>query len=36
LNKDEDVKGAIKLKAQIFYIAGSIEIAGNLTGINAL
>jgi lipoprotein-releasing system permease protein len=37
LNKDENVKGAIpQIKAQIFYIAGSIEIAGNLTGINAL
>jgi lipoprotein-releasing system permease protein len=37
LNEDENVKGAIpQIKAQIFYIAGSIEIAGNLTGINVL
>lgn len=37
LNDDANVKGAIpQLKAQIFYIAGSIEIAGNLTGIDAL
>lgn len=37
LNEDTAVKGAIpQIKAQIFYIAGSIEIAGNLTGINAL
>jgi lipoprotein-releasing system permease protein len=37
LNKDKNVKGAIpQIKVQIFYIAGSIEIAGNLTGINAL
>ncbi|WP_339837777.1 FtsX-like permease family protein [uncultured Flavobacterium sp.] len=37
LNEDANVKGAIpQIKAQIFYIAGSIEIAGNLTGINAL
>ncbi|PKG52357.1 ABC transporter permease [Olleya sp. 1-3] len=34
LNENEDVKGAIpQIKTQIFYIAGSIEIAGNLTGI---
>ncbi|MBT8252363.1 MAG: ABC transporter permease, partial [Bacteroidia bacterium] len=34
LNKDENVKGAIpQLKTQIFYIAGTIEIGGNLTGI---
>jgi len=34
LNKKEEVKGAIpQIKSQIFYIAGSIEIAGNLTGI---
>ena len=37
LNEDTAVKGAIpQIKAQIFYIAGSIEIAGNLTGINAI
>lgn len=37
LNNDEDVKGAIpQIKANIFYIAGSIEIGGNLTGINPL
>jgi len=37
LNEDINVKGAIpQIKAQIFYMAGSIEIAGNLTGINAL
>ena len=34
LNKDEKVKGAIpQIKTQIFYIAGSIELGGNLTGI---
>jgi lipoprotein-releasing system permease protein len=34
LNKNEDVKGAIpQIKTQIFYISGSIEIAGNITGI---
>ena len=37
LNNDVNVKGAIpQVKAQIFYIAGSIEIAGNLTGIKPL
>ena len=37
LNNDDNVKGAIpQIKAQIFYIAGSIELGGNLTGINAL
>ena len=37
LNENANVKGAIpQIKAQIFYMAGSIEIAGNLTGINAL
>ncbi|QRM89353.1 FtsX-like permease family protein [Lacinutrix sp. WUR7] len=37
LNKNEDVKGAIpQIKTQIFYIAGSIEIAGNLTGIQPI
>ena len=34
LNKKEEVKGAIpQIKTQIFYISGSIEIAGNITGI---
>jgi lipoprotein-releasing system permease protein len=37
LNEDVQVKGAVpQIKTQIFYIAGSIEIAGNLTGIDAL
>ena len=37
LNEDSNVKGVLpQIKSQIFYIAGSIEIAGNLTGINAL
>lgn len=37
LNEDVRVKGAVpQIKAQIFYIAGSIEMAGNLTGMNAL
>jgi lipoprotein-releasing system permease protein len=37
LNKDENVKGAIpQIKATIFYIAGSIEIGGYLTGIYPL
>ena len=37
LNEDQDVKGAIpQIKTQIFYIAGSIELGGNLTGINPL
>jgi lipoprotein-releasing system permease protein len=37
LNKDVNVKGAIpQLKAQIFYIAGSIELGGNLTGIDVI
>ena len=37
LNEDDNVKGAIsQVKAQIFYIAGSIELGGNLTGINAI
>lgn len=35
LNKDKNVRGAIpQVKTQIFYIAGSIELGGNLTGIN--
>jgi lipoprotein-releasing system permease protein len=34
LNKGKKVKGAIpQIKTQIFYIAGSIELGGNLTGI---
>lgn len=37
LKDDDNVKGAIpQVKAQIFYIAGSIELGGNLTGINAI
>tara|TARA_R110002111_G_scaffold172712_1_gene238193 strand:- start:2182 stop:3444 length:1263 start_codon:yes stop_codon:yes gene_type:complete len=37
LNKDDNVRGAMpQIKTQIFYIAGSIEIGGNLTGINPL
>jgi lipoprotein-releasing system permease protein len=37
LNEDSNVKGAIpQIKTQIFYIAGSIEIAGNLTGIQPI
>jgi len=37
LNTKENVRGALpQLKTQIFYIAGSIEIGGNLTGINPL
>ena len=37
LNEDDNVRGAIpQVKTQIFYIAGSIEIGGNLTGINPL
>lgn len=37
LNKNKNVKGAIpQIKASIFYIAGSIELGGNLTGINPL
>lgn len=35
LNKDKNVRGAIpQVKTQIFYIAGSIELGGNLTGID--
>ncbi|WP_281846752.1 ABC transporter permease [Olleya namhaensis] len=34
LNDKEEVKGAIpQIKTQMFYISGSIEIAGNITGI---
>ncbi|WP_452228064.1 MULTISPECIES: ABC transporter permease [unclassified Lacinutrix] len=37
LKKNKDVKGAIpQIKTQIFYIAGSIEIAGNLTGVQPI
>ncbi|MBQ0734705.1 ABC transporter permease [Aquimarina celericrescens] len=37
LNKDPKVRGAIpQIQEQIFYVAGSIELGGNLTGINVL
>mgnify|MGYP001045655630 CR=1 FL=1 len=37
LEENEDVYGALpQVKAQIFYIAGSIELTGNLTGINPM
>ncbi|WP_422079519.1 ABC transporter permease [Ulvibacterium sp.] len=37
LNKNPKVKGAIpQLQAQIFYISGSIELGGNLVGIDVL
>lgn len=37
LNEDSNVKGAIpQIKTQIFYMAGSIELGGNLTGIHVL
>jgi len=37
LEKDANVRGALaQVKTQIFYIAGSIEIGGNLTGINPI
>ncbi|GAA3561604.1 ABC transporter permease [Snuella lapsa] len=37
LNKDTNVRGALpQIKTQIFYIAGSIELGGNLNGINVL
>ena len=37
LNKNENVRGAIpQIKTQIFYIAGSIELGGNLTGIDIM
>lgn len=37
LKKDDNVRGALpQVKTQIFYIAGSIEIGGNLTGINPI
>ena len=37
LEKDDNVRSALpQVKTQIFYIAGSIEIGGNLTGINPI
>lgn len=37
LEEDKNVRGALpQIKTQIFYIAGSIELGGNLTGINPL
>lgn len=37
LERKREVRGALpQIKTQIFYIAGSIEIGGNLTGINAI
>ncbi|UOB17932.1 ABC transporter permease [Abyssalbus ytuae] len=37
LNKNDNVRGAIpQIKATIFYVAGSIEIGGYLTGIHVL
>jgi lipoprotein-releasing system permease protein len=37
LKKDPNVKGATpQLKAQIFYISGSIELGGNLTGVEIM
>ncbi|WP_299215386.1 FtsX-like permease family protein [uncultured Aquimarina sp.] len=37
LNKDPEVRGAIpQIKTQVFYIAGSIEIGGNITGIDIM
>ncbi|MFD2564419.1 ABC transporter permease [Aquimarina rubra] len=37
LNKDPEVRGAIpQIKTQAFYIAGSIEIGGNITGIDIM
>lgn len=37
LESNDNVRGALpQIKTQIFYIAGSIEIGGNLTGINPL
>jgi len=37
LNDDPEVKGAIpQVKAQIFYVDGSIELGGNLIGINPM
>ncbi|SDS17842.1 lipoprotein-releasing system permease protein [Formosa sp. Hel1_31_208] len=37
LEENDDVRAALpQVKTQIFYIAGSIELGGNLTGINPL
>ncbi|WP_101445292.1 FtsX-like permease family protein [Aquimarina sp. MAR_2010_214] len=37
LNKDTRVRGAIpQIKTQIFYIAGSIELGGNVTGVDIM
>lgn len=37
LEENANVRGALpQIKTQIFYIAGSIELGGNLTGINAI
>ncbi len=37
LEENPNVRGALpQIKTQIFYIAGSIELGGNLTGINAV
>ncbi len=37
LNADKRVKGATpQLRAQIFYLSGSIELGGNLVGVNIL
>ena len=37
LEQDERVKGALpQIKTQIFYISGSIELGGNLTGVEIL
>jgi lipoprotein-releasing system permease protein len=37
LEENNNVRGVVpQIKTQIFYIAGSIEIGGNLTGINAV
>ncbi|WP_435412715.1 ABC transporter permease [Psychroserpens mesophilus] len=37
LEGNKNVRGALpQVKTQIFYVAGSIEIGGNLTGINAV
>ncbi|WP_299113934.1 FtsX-like permease family protein [uncultured Winogradskyella sp.] len=37
LNSNSNVRGALpQIKTQIFYIAGSIELGGNLTGINPI
>jgi lipoprotein-releasing system permease protein len=37
LDEKEEVRGALpQVKTQIFYIAGSIELGGNITGINPI